>query len=52
MPAALPCPANSARYKVPLAGRGSVVGRRVWPVLSAGLFTLIALVSFAGWWVP
>lgn len=35
-----------------LAGRRSVLARRVWPVLSAGLFTVIAALSFAGYWVP
>jgi len=35
-----------------LAGRRSVLARRVWPVLSAGLFSLVAVLSFAGWWVP
>ena len=35
-----------------LANRRSLFARRVWPPLSAGLFTLIALLSFAGYWVP
>ena len=35
-----------------LAGRRSVLARRVWPVLSAGLFTLVAVLTFTGFWVP
>lgn len=35
-----------------LANRRSVIVRRGWPVLSAGLFTVIAILSFAGYWVP
>lgn len=35
-----------------LANRRSVLARRAWPILSAGLFTLIAILSFGGYWVP
>jgi hypothetical protein len=35
-----------------LANRRSLVARRVWPVVSAGLFTVIAILSFGGYWVP
>jgi hypothetical protein len=35
-----------------LANRRSVFARRSWPILSAGLFTLIAILSFGGYWVP
>jgi hypothetical protein len=35
-----------------LANRRSVLGRRVWPVISLGLFSVIALLSFGGYWVP
>jgi hypothetical protein len=35
-----------------LAGRRSVLARRAWPVVSAGLFTLLAILSFGGYWVP
>lgn len=35
-----------------LAGRRSVVARRAWPLASVGLFMLIAVLSFAGYWVP
>ncbi len=35
-----------------LAARRSTLARRGWPVLSAGLFTLVATLSFAGYWVP
>lgn len=35
-----------------LANRRTNFARRWWPVLSAGLFTLVALLSFAGFWVP
>jgi hypothetical protein len=35
-----------------LANRRSVLGRRVWPAVSLGLFTVIAILSFGGYWVP
>jgi hypothetical protein len=35
-----------------LANRGGWFARRVWPVVSAGLFLLIAVLSFALYWVP
>jgi len=34
-----------------IAGRRSLVARRAWPVASAGLFMVIALLSFGGYWV-
>lgn len=35
-----------------LASRCSIVARRLWPIVSVGLFTAIALLSFGGYWVP
>ena len=35
-----------------LANRRSLLGRRVWPMISTGLFMLIAVMSFGGYWVP
>ena len=35
-----------------LASRRSVLARRYWPLLSAGLFTAVAILSFGGYWVP
>ncbi len=35
-----------------LARRRSSFARRGWPVISAGLYTLIALLTFGGYWVP
>lgn len=35
-----------------LAGRRSVFARRAWPVVSTGLFTIVAILSFGGYWVP
>jgi hypothetical protein len=35
-----------------LAKRRSLFARRAWPMLSAGLFTAIAILSFGGYWVP
>ena len=35
-----------------LAGRRSPFARRAWPMISAGLFMLIAVMSFGGYWVP
>ena len=35
-----------------LANRRSVLARRAWPAISLGLFTLVAVLSFGGYWVP
>ena len=35
-----------------LAGRRSVLARRAWPAVSMGLFTIVAVLSFGGYWVP
>lgn len=35
-----------------LANRRSPAFRRSWPVVSVGLFTLIAVLQFGGYWVP
>jgi hypothetical protein len=35
-----------------LANRRSTFARAAWPAASAGLFAIIALLSFAGFWVP
>lgn len=35
-----------------LARRRNGLFRRVWPLVSAGLFTLVAVLSFGGYWVP
>jgi hypothetical protein len=35
-----------------LASRRSSFVRRAWPLVSVGLFTLIAVLSFGGYWVP
>jgi hypothetical protein len=35
-----------------LAGRASFVMRTYWPVVSAGLFTALAILAFGGYWVP
>ena len=35
-----------------LANRRSLFARRTWPVISAALFMLIAIMSFGGYWVP
>jgi hypothetical protein len=35
-----------------LANRQSPIVRRAWPVISLALFSLIALLSFAQYWVP
>jgi hypothetical protein len=35
-----------------LANRRSIFMRRAWPTISIGLFTLIAILSFGGYWVP
>jgi Mannosyltransferase (PIG-V) len=35
-----------------LANRRSVFARRAWPAISVGLFTIVAVLSFGGYWVP
>ncbi|HEY7701855.1 MAG TPA: mannosyltransferase family protein [Candidatus Limnocylindrales bacterium] len=35
-----------------LANRRSVFARRGWPMVSVGLFAIIAILSFGGYWVP
>lgn len=35
-----------------LGNRRSLFARRAWPMISAGLFMVIALLSFGGYWVP
>ena len=35
-----------------LANRRSIFARRAWPIVSTGLFTLVAILSFGGYWVP
>jgi hypothetical protein len=35
-----------------LAGRAGFVMRTYWPVVSAGLFTALAILAFGGYWVP
>ena len=35
-----------------LANRRSTFARRGWPMISVGLFTLIAVLQFGGYWVP
>lgn len=35
-----------------LANRRAPAFRRAWPVVSVGLFTLIAVLQFGGYWVP
>ena len=35
-----------------LANRRSAFARRAWPTISAGLFALIAVLQFGGYWVP
>ena len=35
-----------------LSNRRSLFARRTWPVISAALFMLIAIMSFGGYWVP
>jgi hypothetical protein len=35
-----------------LANRRSLFMRRAWPLVSMGLFTIIAILSFGGYWVP
>ncbi len=35
-----------------LASRRSTLARRAWPTVSIGLFAIIAILSFGGYWVP
>jgi hypothetical protein len=35
-----------------LANRRSLFARRAWPAISVGLFMVVALLSFGGYWVP
>jgi hypothetical protein len=35
-----------------LANRRSLFMRRAWPVISAGLFSTVAILQFGGYWVP
>jgi hypothetical protein len=35
-----------------LANRRSVFARRTWPTVSVGLFAIVAVLSFGGYWVP
>ena len=35
-----------------LANRRSMAMRRGWPMVSAGLFAIVAILSFGGYWVP
>jgi hypothetical protein len=35
-----------------LANRRSVFARRAWPMVSVGLFAIIAVLQFGGYWVP
>lgn len=35
-----------------IANRRSAGVRRIWPMVSVGLFTLIAVLQFGGYWVP
>jgi hypothetical protein len=35
-----------------IASRRSMFARRVWPPVSIGLFVLIAVLQFGGYWVP
>jgi len=35
-----------------LANRRSVAIRRGWPIVSAGLFAIVAVLTFGGYWVP
>jgi hypothetical protein len=35
-----------------IAARRSIFATRVWPIVSVGLFALIAVLSFGGYWVP
>ena len=35
-----------------IASRRSAAVRRTWPLVSVGLFTLVAVLQFGGYWVP
>ena len=35
-----------------LANRRSLFARRAWPMVSVGLFAIIAVLQFGGYWVP
>ena len=35
-----------------LANRRSSFARRAWPTVSAGLFAIVAVLQFGGYWVP
>ena len=35
-----------------LANRRSILARRTWPMISVGLFVIVAVLSFGGYWVP
>jgi hypothetical protein len=35
-----------------LASRRSMFARRAWPMVSVGLFAIVAVLSFGGYWVP
>jgi hypothetical protein len=35
-----------------LANRRGIVARRAWPLVSVSLFTIVAILSFGGYWVP
>jgi hypothetical protein len=35
-----------------IANRRSLFARRAWPMMSAGLFAIIAVLQFGGYWVP
>jgi hypothetical protein len=35
-----------------LANRRSILARRTWPIISVGLFVVVAVLSFGGYWVP
>jgi hypothetical protein len=35
-----------------LANRRSLFARRTWPMVSVALFTVVAILSFGGYWVP
>ncbi len=35
-----------------LANRGGFFARTYWPLMSAGLFTALAILAFGGYWVP
>jgi hypothetical protein len=35
-----------------LANRRSILARRTWPMISVGMFVIVAVLSFGGYWVP